>query len=291
MPIKFTRRAVLVNGALIVLLVGGGVAGYISLAGGSTASSSTTQTSTVRRGTLQASVSASGSVSSGRTRAVDFQTSGTVKKIYVKEGDKVGKGDLLAVLDQASAEETLKAAKASLTAAEKSYDNASDSSSTAAKAAKASAYSSLVQARNTYNSAVRTLDDTELTAPFSGTVTAVNGQVGGSSSGSSSGSSGGSGASSTASAAASSSGSSGSSSGFITLTDTKDLEISASFTEADTTKLRVGQAASVSFDALTGVTASGTVGEISASSTTSNNVVEYTVTIDLTKVPSQVRIG
>ncbi|MEV5709261.1 HlyD family efflux transporter periplasmic adaptor subunit [Actinoallomurus sp. NPDC052274] len=289
------RRSLVINGALGVLLVTGIGVGYLSLTGGddSAGASALSRTSRVTRGTVVSSVSASGSVESARSRSLSFTTSGTVAKIYVQAGDKVSKGELLARLDTTSAQENLTSAKANLTAAEDG-----DTST-------ASGYSSYVSAKNAYNQAVRALAGTELRAPFAGTVVAVNGTVGGSSSGSGSsagsgsssqgssngpsGNGGGSNGSSGSSSTSSSSSSSGS--GFIELADPKKLMVTGEFTEADAIKLKTGQKATVSFDALSGVTATGKVTQIDMSPTTSNNVVQYGATITLTSIPSSVRIG
>ncbi|MCO6004288.1 HlyD family efflux transporter periplasmic adaptor subunit [Actinoallomurus purpureus] len=293
------RRSLVINGTLGVLLVAGIGVGYLSLTGGddSAGASALSRTTQVVRGTVVSSVSASGSVDSAKSRSLSFTASGTVAKIYVQAGDKVSKGELLARLDTTSAQENLTSAKANLSAAADG-----DTSS-------ASGYSSYVSAKNAYNQAVRALAGTELRAPFAGTVAVVNGTVGGSSSGSGSsgsssgsqssgssggssggGSGGGSGASSGSSSTSSSS-SSSSGSGFVELADPKKLQVTGEFTEADAIKLKAGQRATVSFDALSGVTATGKVTQIDMSPTTSNNVVEYGATITLTTIPGSVRIG
>lgn len=157
----------MVNGSLGVLLIAGVGVGYLSLTGGDDpAGASATRTVGVTRGTVAATVSASGSAGSDKSRSLDFGTSGTVSAIYVQAGDKVMKGKLLAKVDQSSAKESVRSAKASLSAAE-----AGDTST-------ASGYSSYVSAKNSYDQAERQLAGTELTAPFSGTVIAVNGTVG-----------------------------------------------------------------------------------------------------------------
>lgn len=265
-----------INGLLGVLLACGIGLGYVSLTGGDdSATASATRAVTVTRGTVASTVSASGSVGSARSRTLTFATSGTVSAIYVQAGDKVSKGKLLARLDQTSAEENVRSAKASLAASE------------AADTSTASGYSSYVSAKNAYDQAERQLAGTELRAPFTGTVIAVNGSVGGSSSGS--GSSGSSSTSSTSSGSSSSS--SSTSSGFIELADQTRLNVTGGFTESDAIKLKKGQPASVSFDALSGVTATGTVSRIDMSPTTSNNVVQYGVTITLGQVSGSVRLG
>ncbi|MFG1879997.1 efflux RND transporter periplasmic adaptor subunit [Sphaerisporangium sp. NPDC049003] len=285
MKLSTKRRALIVNGALGVLLLGGAGIAYASLNGGSSGGVAPL-TTRVTRGTVLSSVSASGSVESGKTRSLGFSTSGTVEKIYVEAGDKVSKGQILARIDDTAAQESLDAAAASL-------DAADDADTTTA-----SGYSQYIQARNSYRDAKRTVAGTVIKAPFAGTVTAVNGTVGGSSSGSGassssassgSGSSGGSGGSGAGASGASSG--SGSSGGFIDIADTKRLQVVGDFTESDVTKLKVGQPATVTFDALPGVTASGKVTLIDPVAQTSNNVVQYSATISLSDVPKTVRLG
>jgi macrolide-specific efflux system membrane fusion protein len=288
-PLK--RRTLLFNGALVVLLAGGVGIAYVSLADDGDATGATTRTVKVMQGTVEQSVSASGSVESSKKQSLSFEASGTVTKLYVKAGDKVTKGKVLARLDQTAAKQDVSAALATLNAAD-------DNTSTA------QGYASYVNAKNSYDKAVRTLNGTVLKAPFTGTVTAVNGTTGGSSSGSggassssttsslggsggSTGSTGGGSSSSTSSGTSST----GTGSGFIELADLSKLQVSGAFIESDTTKLKVGQKADVSFDALTGVTATGKVTAIDTSPTTSNNVVQYNVTITLTTKPSGVRLG
>ncbi|MFD8558785.1 efflux RND transporter periplasmic adaptor subunit [Streptosporangium canum] len=289
MKLSTKRRALIVNGTLGVLLLGGAGIAYSSLGG--TASSSAdaaVRTVSAARSTVVASVSASGAVESARARSLGFGSSGTVERIYVKVGDRVSKGQILARLDDTSAQESLDAAAAAL-------DSADDDTSTAAS------YAQYVTARNTYRAARRTVAGTVIKAPFGGTVTAVNGTVGGSSNTSgSSGSSastsqGGSGSGGSGSGGAGGSGGSGAaasgSGGFIELADTGKLQLVGSFTESDITKLKVGQKASIRFDALTGVTGAGKVTQIQPTAATSNNVVQYPVTISFTEVPDEVRLG
>jgi macrolide-specific efflux system membrane fusion protein len=290
MKFHYKRRDVLLNGTLSVLLAGGAGIAYLALAGDGDSADAATRASRVMRGTVQQSVTASGSVESAATRSLSFPTSGTVTKISVKVGQKVAKGAELARLDRTEALENLDAAEADLAAAEDTDTSTPQG------------HSGYVSAKNAYNDAVRQVDGTVLKAPFSGTVTALNGTVGGSSTGSGGGSSasgttsaggstatganGGANSSATGSSAGSSAGT-----GFIELADTSKLQVEGSFTESDTTKLKTGQAATVSFDALTGVTAEGKVTAIAPAPTTTDNVVRYGATITLTGTPPAVRLG
>ncbi|TLP57129.1 efflux RND transporter periplasmic adaptor subunit [Microbispora triticiradicis] len=271
MKLSTKRRTLVINGVLVVLLLGGIAAAWASLGGDSSAGAAPL-TTRVTRGTVLASVSASGSVESARTRALSFGTNGTVEAVLVETGDKVRKGQVLARLDDTAARESLEAAKASLDAA----DDADTST--------ASGYSQYISARNAYRSAKRALAGTVLKAPFAGVVTAVNGAEGGSS--------GGSGASSSQTGQGQSqSQSQGASAGFVEIADPARLRIVGDFTEADVTRIRTGQTATVTFDALTGVTAAGKVSVIDPQPQTNNNVVQYAVTVTLTGVPSSVRLG
>ncbi|MEV5558319.1 efflux RND transporter periplasmic adaptor subunit [Nonomuraea wenchangensis] len=260
------------NGALAVLLLGGAAFAYSQLGTEEAASESAVRTVTASRGTVVAAVSATGAVESSRFRALSFGTSGTVEKIYVKAGDKVSKGQILARLDDAAAQENLSAAKAS-------YDSAlADGTDTA------QLYAAYVKARNSYREAQRTVAATVLKAPFGGTVTAVNGSVGQSNGGQSNGGQSNGGQGTTGSTSTSGS-------GFVELADTAKLQLVGTFTESDVGKLKKGQSATVTFDALPGVSATGKVSQIEPVATTSNNVVQYPVTVTFTEVPDEVRLG
>ncbi|MBN6055213.1 efflux RND transporter periplasmic adaptor subunit, partial [Nonomuraea sp. RK-328] len=264
------------NGALAVLLMGGAAFAYAQLGTDEAAGETALRTATAGRGSVTASVTASGSVESAKSRALTFGTGGTVERVNVKAGDKVRKGDILAEVDDAAARETLSAAEATLASA------AEDGTSTA------QLYAAYVKARNAYREARRTVEGTVLRAPFAGTVTAVNGSVGGSSSGSGSaqtqsGQSGQNGQSTQQGTSATT--------GFIELADVRKLQLVGSVTEADAGRLKVGQSATVTFDALPGVTATGKVSQIQPVASTSNNVVQYPVTITFGSVPAQVRLG
>ncbi|MER6583194.1 efflux RND transporter periplasmic adaptor subunit [Nonomuraea sp. NPDC001023] len=260
------------NGALGVLLLGGATLAYVQLGTDRAAGETAVRTVTASRGSVSASVSASGAVASSRTRSLSFGTSGTVERIYVKAGDKVDKGDILARLDDSAAQESLSAAKAT-------YQSAIDEGT-----GTAALYASYVKARNAYREAERTVAATVLRAPFKGTVTAVNGSVGGTASGS------GGNQSQSQSQGQSQSNGSGTG-GFVDLADTGRLQLVGTFTESDVGKLEQGQKATVTFDALPGVTADGKVTQIQPVASTSNNVVQYPVTVTFTKVPAKVRLG
>src|SRR5262249_53912368 len=151
--------------------------------------------------------------------------------------------------------------------------------------------------------------DTTLTAPLSGTVLSLSNQVGdtvGSGSGAASsssasssssssaggaggasgaggsGGSGGSGGAGGSRSGGSGSGGSGSSAGaFISLGNLTSMQVSAPFAEADAAKIKVGQAATFTFDAVNNLNLTGRVVQVAAAATTVSNVTNYYVTLAL----------
>lgn len=264
----------------------GGVFAYVSLRSNASGAATPGRLVPVSRGTVVSSVSASGSIASADSRDLTFATSGTVTSIKVHVGEHVGKGKLLATLDDASAQDAVDAAQAQVDAA------------AAADTTTPSGHSAYVQALVALRSAQRTLDATKLTAPINGTIVAINGTVGGSSGGSgqsaNSGSSSGQGqnqAGQNSSSSSSNQGSSQTGSGFITIADLNQLEITGNFTEADVAKVKNGQSATVTFDAMPGTQASGKVSEIAQTASITNNVVQYQVTVKLLDPPDGLRLG
>lgn len=295
MPEWRRHRRLAVNLTLGVALAGVAAGGYFSIGGGGQVRAATGGTRTVKvaKGSVLASVSASGSVESAHTRSADFATSGTVTAVDVKVGDHVDKGEQLARVDATDAnadlrtqKENLKAAKLGLSSAEDA-PNATDQSVVKARTQYYSALKS-------YNSAVRAVNGAVLRAPMSGTVTAVNGEVGGSSSGSGSSGSGGgsSGTGDTDSSDSSSSSSdSASSSGFVEIADMSDLQVQGDFSEADALKIKKGQSATVTLNADSSKTIPAKVTLVDPNATTSNNVVQYPVTLTLKSQPGNLRLG
>jgi membrane fusion protein, macrolide-specific efflux system len=91
---KFLGLPLAVKILLLCVLVGLGVFGVIKL---TTSSNKVTyQTETVTKGTLMTSISASGTITSGDTTYITTGATGTVSKVYVKNGDTVKKNQKLA---------------------------------------------------------------------------------------------------------------------------------------------------------------------------------------------------
>ncbi|HEY5189202.1 MAG TPA: HlyD family efflux transporter periplasmic adaptor subunit [Solirubrobacteraceae bacterium] len=175
----------------------------------------------------------------------------------------------------------------------------------------ASAQAAVTSAQLSLRSAQLTLGETRLDAPAAGTIvslastspgTTVSAGSGSSSSGSSasssgSGSSGSSGSSSTGSSASgslggsSSSSSSSTGSGFAQIVDTNHMTMTVALSESDISSVKVGQPATVTLDALTGVELPAHVSAISTLGTTSSSVVSYDATLTLDATDARVKPG
>jgi len=292
------RPSLLVNAGLGVVALAGALWAYQTVAVSNTTSSSTAgnqRYATVQAGTVVSTASATGTVQSANTANADFGTSGTVTEIDVKVGDAVTKGQVLAKLDPTAAQDQLNTANANLASAQQSLTRANSASPVDASAV-AAAQAQVAQAQATADADQRALDGAVLKAPMAGTVTAVNGSVGGSSSASSSsasssGSGGGSGGANSGNGSSAAAASSSSGSGFVQLADLGQLQVSGYFAEADATKLKAGQAATVSWSALAGTRATGKVASIAPTATTQNSVNSYQVVISLDTVPAGARLG
>jgi macrolide-specific efflux system membrane fusion protein len=148
------------------------------------------------------------------------------------------------------------------------------------------------QAQLDVDTAQTALADTVLTAPGAGTVTAINGAVGQSAGSGTSNPSSTSGAGQAAgSASSSTTTSSSSSSGFIVLTNMSDLLVNTSVAEIDVSKVKAGQKATVTINALPNAPVQATVSKVDLTPTTSGNVVSYGTQLALTSPPEGLRPG
>ncbi|GLW91826.1 efflux RND transporter periplasmic adaptor subunit [Actinokineospora globicatena] len=263
------RRGWLVNGLLVVVLVGVGLGGYFLFfdSGTEQAAAATTRTAEVVARDVTETVTASGTVASGYTGTASFGTAGTVATVSVKVGDVVTKGQTLGALDTTEA-------KLELSIAQNSLAQAVDSRDTAAAEGKDTDQldNQVTQAVLNRDKAKAALAGMTLAAPGDGTVTAVNVTVGGKS---------GSGGSSTGTTA----------SGDFVITDLKNLTLQANVAESDVSKLKAGQTATVTVNALPTQPIQAAVAAIDLLPTTANNVVQYGTTLSLTSPPANLKPG
>lgn len=106
------------NYALGALCLGAIAAAVLVVGPSASSQTGVTRTAKVAEGVVQSTVSGSGNLAPASQLNLGFKTSGTVTAIYVKQGQYVTEGKLLATLDPQSAEVTLEQAKAALLSAE-----------------------------------------------------------------------------------------------------------------------------------------------------------------------------
>lgn len=168
------RSRILLSGALVVLVGGASAGTWLLVRDSSEAAASST--ATVATQTVRETVTADGAVAARTTSDEVFVVSGTVTRVAVAEGDKVRKGDVLAVVDDTGLVAQRTAAKSSLDAAVSQLDEDRDDGASDVQVAADQA--AVVAARASYDDARQAVADATLRASISGTVTAVDLAVG-----------------------------------------------------------------------------------------------------------------
>ncbi|MEU2625926.1 biotin/lipoyl-binding protein [Kitasatospora sp. NPDC007106] len=299
------RRAVLVNSALGVALLGGAALAYTTVDSGTSSAASGTRvrTATVAKGTVLATVSGSGTLSSPSDTGQDFVTGGKLTSVKVAVGDTVTKGQVLATVDTTAAQQDVDAAESALSTAKANLTKAkagetvttttggsggstagttggrggtsapqtpTTTTTTKVDAAQvAQAQQQVDSAETALTNAETALAGTTLKATADGTVASVAGKVGDTVSGT--GGSSGSGASGTGSKSSgtgtgtgSSTSSSTTPTGFVVLTNPSGMQVTANFSELDSLKLKKGESATVTLNAQSDTKLNATVLSVSS---------------------------
>ena len=121
-----------------------------------------------------------GYLEEGQSIDIAFKYGGTLQHLNVKEGDQVKKGQVLAQSSSPTLDNTLRSAQATLNQAQDAYDRLKkvhDNGSLPEIKWK-EMEANLEKAQSAYDLALAMIHDQTLTAPFSGTITAVNALVG-----------------------------------------------------------------------------------------------------------------
>ncbi|MCX6765823.1 MAG: efflux RND transporter periplasmic adaptor subunit [Candidatus Moranbacteria bacterium] len=259
----------------IVITIAGGV--YYYRKTHSTAAQTQYITATAEKGTFTSSVSASGNVIVDQSATVDPTITGTVADLAVSVGEKVTKGQFLfnIVNDQLgvnvakstasyqSALSSLESAEASEKQAKEDYhDDDSKINKEKLEAAKASvqaAQKSIAAALSDLNYQYTQAGKRKVTAPITGTVNAVNIKNGDDLS--------------------RVSGSSSNALASIIIGDLATLKAQVQVNEVDIPGVSIGQKATLSFDALPGLTITGKVEKMDSLGTITQGVVTYNITL------------
>jgi HlyD family secretion protein len=108
---------------IVAILAAGGYGFYVWRQRQLAAQTSKLETTPVERGSLTATIGATGQVRSKQTASLVWKTSGTVEDVYAKVGDTVKTGDKLAELAQTSLPQAIIMAQADLESANKAMDD------------------------------------------------------------------------------------------------------------------------------------------------------------------------
>jgi macrolide-specific efflux system membrane fusion protein len=157
-----------VAAAVVIVLAGGGAA-WAKTRGSSTPGP-TTQLVAAKVATVTQTVSASGTIAAANEADLSFATSGRVTRVLVASGDRVTKGQPLAMVGTASLTASYAAAKAQRDAAESTA--ASDGSLSSAQRAADAAQVTAAKAGVT--DARQALADATLRSTIAGTVTSID---------------------------------------------------------------------------------------------------------------------
>ncbi|MER5638449.1 biotin/lipoyl-binding protein [Kitasatospora sp. NPDC002227] len=336
------RGAVLVNSALGVALLAAAALAYTTLDSSQSSAAGRTQarTATVAKGTVLATVSGSGTLTSPSDSGQDFVTGGKLASVKVAVGDTVKKGQVLATVDTTDAQQQVNAAQSALNTADANLTKAEAGVTTTTTqqlpgtgstgsgsgtgsggggrggqqatpapqtttitttkvddAQVAQAQQQVDTAKTSLANAQTALAGTTLFASADGTVASISGKVGDTVGATSAGSGGGNSKTGGGSSNSSSSSSSSAPSGFIVLTNPSGMQVSASFSELDSLKLKKGEAATVTLNAQSDTVLNATVLSVSSLPTTSgggsgaSSAVQYGALLQISGDTSKLRTG
>ncbi len=127
---KISRRAWIIIGVVGVLIAAAGY--FVNRARANTGTSF--QTSKLERGTLTATVGATGTVHARQSAVLVWQATGTVDQVYVRVGEKVPKDEVLAVLAKTSLPQNVILAEADLLDAQQALEDLVESGTARAQA-------------------------------------------------------------------------------------------------------------------------------------------------------------
>ena len=296
------RRLVIVASALVLVAAVTGV--WLTRRSAPVAQATTTTVKTTTT-TLSQTVTATGTIAPKVRSDLSFTSAGTVTSVAVKAGDQVTAGQALASIDPTALQQAVDSAQASVDAAYASL-NATQSSSSATSNQVAAANSQVKAANAKLETAKTALAAANLQTPVTGTVAAVNIEVGsqvsgsGTSSGSGSGSgsassgagagSGSSGGQSASGSAGSGGSSSGSSSGQIVVISTDAWVVDTSVTAADLALVKPDLQVQI-VPTGSSATVFGTVSSVGVIATTSSGVASFPVTVAVTGSPTGLYAG
>ncbi|AZN39874.1 efflux RND transporter periplasmic adaptor subunit [Paenibacillus albus] len=228
-------------------------------------------TTQVVKGTIDVSVSGTGSLAPVSRETIKGSAQGTVEKVYVKEGDVVKKGDVLLTIEGEDNSDKIKSEQVNLESKKLDLqDIQSKLKSATDENDIASIKLNLKKQQLSIDSSNETIADLEdaqdgdtITAPIAGKITTLSVLEGDSLSPSTE---------------------------LMEIADFDHLQIAVGIDELDIAKVKVGQSATVSVEAISGKTFTGKVTKIADEGTASNGVASFDVTVAIDK-PGELKSG
>ena len=262
---KWTKKMII---GTVVVLVCSGIYYFWQQKYETTQESLPTMT-VVKRGDIDVLVSGTGQVYAENQVDLKPQIAGDgldIMEISVKNDQAVKRGDLIAVLDTTDIQKTIRDAKLAVETAElkvKQSERQYDTKTVDDKYARQLQKNDLEQAQNALSNAYDDLKEYYIRAPFDGIVTALN----------------------------FSAGDSISRDEILASVITEQVKVTISLNEVDAAKVMEGNSAILTFDALDGLSAQGTVAKVDTIGVVDSGVVTYDVEIIFTSPSKLLKPG
>lgn len=245
---RISRKTTIIT----LLIVCGIIFGYLAYVKNSAPKTTVTTNyilETAKISPITVSVSSTGNVFAAVTKDIVPNNSGELKSLTLKEGDTVKKGQTLFLVDSAQIRQQVSSSELNLEKQKLQLDKMKTEADIDLQNLQ------IKDAQNSYDNAMQQYNNMTVYSPINGVVTVKNNNNGDTVQ---------------------------SGKAVLSLIDPTALKVKASVDELDISKVKVGQGARVTFNAIVGKTYDGTVDTISQVGTTTNNVTTYTVVINLT---------
>ncbi|MDQ1283715.1 MAG: HlyD protein [Patescibacteria group bacterium] len=261
----FKKKKTYIIFALVILAVGG----YFYQK--SKAPKAEYTTAEARRGTLSQTVSVTGAAASRHEVELSFKTSGIIQNLYVDIGDRVEKGQKVAVIDKGTLYAELSQAKQNVTAQKQTLANMKREGNAFKVEQENAQRAEIRKAEAAVGQIYARFADTVLYSPMDGIVIRRNGEVG---------------ETITANSAASNT-------PVVTVAQEGDLEVKADVPESDIVKIALGQKADITLDAFSSSkdVFEGEVIDIEPASTVIQDVVYYKVKFKILNYDQRIKNG
>lgn len=218
------------------------------------------KTAVVEKGTLSKTISATGSLSAVDNVDINSKITGRIIKVYVEENQHVNAGDPLVKLDDTTLVATQSQMAAKLENATVTYNRylALVNQGALARSEFDTAEADYIVAKANYDTATSNVSDTTITTPIEGYIIGKPTPVG-----------------QTVSSGISTP------QVLMSVANLDNMQIDVLVDESDIGQVKVGQKVNFTVDSYTDETFSGTVRLVSKSAVTTNNVIYYTVYVDV----------